>query len=163
MGSPATGTSRPSASSALTVTTEAGCVGAPIDHIARQTPNEPPPVHRNFEPGLPLVTGDEELLERVLFNLIQNALQASPPGSIVTVKTRSEAGMVEVCILDRGAGIDASDRERIFNPFYSTKSDGVGLGLSISAKIAAEHRGRIEVESEPGRGSAFRLLLPAAA
>ena len=71
--------------------------------------------------------------------------------------------MVEVCILDRGAGIDASDRERIFNPFYSTKSDGVGLGLSISAKIAAEHRGRIEVESEPGRGSAFRLLLPAAA
>jgi len=133
-----------------------------IDHIARQTPNDPLLVHRNYEPGIPAVSGDEELLERILFNLIQNALQASPPGSIVTVKTRSESGMVEACILDRGAGIAAGDRERIFNPFYSTKVGGVGLGLAISAKIASEHRGRIEVESELGRGSAFRLLLPAA-
>jgi signal transduction histidine kinase len=133
-----------------------------IDHLARETPNDPLLVHRNYEPGIPTVNGDEELLERVLFNLIQNALQASPPGSIVTVKTRSESGIVEACILDRGDGIAAGDMERIFNPFYSTKVGGVGLGLAISAKIASEHRGRIEVESEQGRGSAFRLLLPAA-
>jgi signal transduction histidine kinase len=97
----------------------------------------------------------------VLFNLIQNALQASPPDAVVTVKTRSDSGFVEAAILDRGVGISPADREQIFNPFYTTKAGGVGLGLAISAKIADEHRGTIVVESEPGRGSTFLLRLPA--
>lgn len=134
-----------------------------IDHIARQNPDRPPFIHRNYEPGLPLVNGDEELLERVLFNLIQNALQASPPDAVVTVKTRSDSGFVEAAILDRGVGISPADREQIFNPFFTTKAGGVGLGLAISAKIADEHRGTIVVESEPGRGSMFLLRLPALA
>ncbi len=132
-----------------------------IDHIARESPARPPFIHRNYEPGLPLVNGDEELLERVLFNLIRNALQASPPDSVVTVKTRSDSGVVEAAILDRGVGISPADQEQIFNPFFTTRAGGVGLGLAISAKIADEHRGSIAVESQPGRGSTFFLRLPA--
>lgn len=132
-----------------------------IEHLSRQSPDTSPFIHRNYEPGLPLVQGDEELLERVLFNLIQNALQASPPGAVVTVKTRHEDAIVEVAILDRGAGISPGDLEQIFNPFFSNKLGGVGLGLAISAKIVDEHRGSIDVESQPGRGSSFFLRLPA--
>jgi signal transduction histidine kinase len=131
-----------------------------IEHITRQSPDNPPFIHRNYEPGLPPVNGDEELLERVLFNLIQNAIQASPPGAVVTVKTRHENGIVEAAVLDRGAGISPNDREQIFNPFFSNKLGGVGLGLAISAKIVGEHHGSIEVESQPGRGSTFILRLP---
>lgn len=131
-----------------------------IEHIARENPAESLNIHRNYEPGLPLVLGDEELLERVLFNLIRNAIQASTPESVVTIKTRHEQGIVEVAILDRGAGIQSEDLERIFNPFFTTKAGGVGLGLAVSSKIADEHGGTIRVESEPGRGSAFYLRLP---
>lgn len=134
-----------------------------IDHLARQCPDNPPFIHRNYEPGLPLVHGDEELLERVLFNLIQNAVQASPPGAVVTVKTRRDQDFVEVAILDRGAGIPADDLEKIFNPFFTTKVGGVGLGLAISSQIIDQHGGVIRVESEPGRGSTFLLRIPAAA
>ncbi len=133
-----------------------------IEHLAREDPSRHFNVHRNYEPGLPPVLGDEELLERILFNLIQNAIQASPPGAVVTVKTRHEQGWVEAAILDRGAGIHAEDQERIFNPFFTTKVGGVGLGLAVSSKIADEHGGAIRVESVPGRGSTFFLRLPVA-
>ncbi len=133
-----------------------------IEHLANEDPSRPLNVHRNYDPGLPPVLGDEELLERILFNLIQNAVQASQEGAVVTVKTRHEQGLVEVAILDRGAGIPSEDLERIFNPFFTTKVGGIGLGLAISSKIADEHGGAIRVESEPGRGSVFFLRLPPA-
>lgn len=132
-----------------------------VEHLTRQTPGAPPPLHKNYDPALPRVEGDAELLERVFFNLIQNALQASPPDATVTMKTRHAAGVVEVAVLDRGAGIRAEDLEQIFNPFFTTKPGGVGLGLAICAKIVDEHGGRIRVESEVGRGSTFLVTLPA--
>jgi signal transduction histidine kinase len=67
---------------------------------------------------------------------------------------------VEISVIDRGAGIDGKDLESIFNPFFTTKPDGVGLGLAIVSKIVDEHGGQITVESEPGRGSIFRVFLP---
>lgn len=134
-----------------------------IEELRRQTPAQPPAVHRNFDPTLPLISADAELLDRVLFNLIQNAVQASPAESIVTVKTRHVPGYVEWAVVDRGTGIPAENREQIFNPFFTTKHGGVGLGLAISAKIADEHGGRITVESEPGKGSMFLITLPIAA
>jgi signal transduction histidine kinase len=134
-----------------------------IEELRRQTPTAPPAVHRNYDPTLPLITADAELLDRVLFNLIQNAVQASPPGAIVTVKTRHASGSVEWAVVDRGVGISEENREQIFNPFFTTKHGGVGLGLAISAKIVDEHQGRISVESEPGKGSIFLITLPLAA
>lgn len=131
-----------------------------IEQLARLTPGAPPEIHKNYDPTIPLIEGDAELLERVLLNLIRNAIQASPPGVTVTVKTRGGPEIVEIAVIDRGAGIQMSHREQIFNPFFTTKPNGVGLGLAITAKIVDEHGGRITVESEPGRGSMFLVSLP---
>jgi signal transduction histidine kinase len=67
---------------------------------------------------------------------------------------------VEVCVIDRGTGIEAKDLESIFNPFFTTKPDGVGLGLAICSKIVDEHGGHITVESSAGEGSVFHVVLP---
>ncbi len=103
---------------------------------------------------------DAELMERVFYNLILNAAQASSEGGTVTVKTRSAGGTAEVAVIDRGSGIESGNLKNIFNPFFTTKPSGVGLGLAIVFKIVDEHGGKITVESEAGKGSIFRVLLP---
>ncbi len=117
-------------------------------------------IYKNFSPEIPAFPLDAELLERVFYNLVLNAAQASPPGGTVTVKTRAASGTAEVVVIDRGSGIDPKNLDSIFNPFFTTKPSGVGLGLAIVAKIVDEHGGKIAVESEPGNGSVFRVLLP---
>ena len=133
-----------------------------IDQLAHQTPSAAPRIHRNYDPGIPLVQADGELLERVIFNLINNALQASPEGATITVKTLAAPGRVELAVIDRGSGVKPEHREQIFNPFFTTKPSGVGLGLAITAKIVDEHGGHISLNSEPGRGSTFVVSLPLA-
>jgi signal transduction histidine kinase len=120
-------------------------------------------IYKNYEPEIAPFPFDAELMERVFYNLILNAVQATAPGGAVTVKTRAAAGAVEVAVIDRGVGIDAQQRDSIFNPFFTTKPEGVGLGLAIVSKIVDEHGGKITVESEPGKGSVFHVLLPGAA
>ena len=117
-------------------------------------------VYRNYAPEIPPFPMDAELLERVFYNLVLNAAQASQKGGAVTVKTRAAGGTAEVAVIDRGAGIDPKHMETIFNPFFTTKPSGVGLGLAIVSKIVDEHGGKITVESELGKGSVFRVLLP---
>jgi two-component system, NtrC family, sensor histidine kinase HydH len=118
--------------------------------------------YKNYAPEIPPFRFDAELMERVLYNLILNAAQASPPSGTVTVKTRAADGTAEISIIDRGMGIDAAHLNTIFNPFFTTKPEGVGLGLAIVAKIVDEHGGKISVESETGRGSVFRVQVPMA-
>jgi len=122
-------------------------------------------IYKNYSPDIPEVAFDGELLERALLNLVTNAAQAIAPGSVVTVKTKMvETGAgagVEIAVIDRGSGIDPKHMESIFNPFITTKSEGVGLGLAIVSKIIDEHGGQIAVESTPGEGSVFRVYLPA--
>jgi two-component system, NtrC family, sensor histidine kinase HydH len=117
-------------------------------------------VFKNYSPEVPPVRLDCELMERVISNLLSNAAQASPAGGVVTVKTRLVNKSVEISIIDRGVGIEARNLESIFNPFFTTKPDGVGLGLAICSKIVSEHGGEIAVESVPGEGSVFRVYLP---
>lgn len=119
-------------------------------------------VYKNYSPDVPAFPLDAELMERVFYNLIVNAAQATAPGGAVTVKTRPVAGTAEVSVIDRGQGIDPKQIENIFNPFFTTKPDGVGLGLAIVSKIVDQHGGKIAVESEPGKGSVFRVYLPMA-
>jgi signal transduction histidine kinase len=116
--------------------------------------------YRNYQPDIPPFAFDAELLEHVFYNLLINAAQASPPGGAVTVKTRTGGADAEVSVIDRGCGIDPAQRDNIFNPFFTTKPQGVGLGLAIVSKIIDEHGGNIAVESEPGKGSVFRVILP---
>jgi signal transduction histidine kinase len=117
------------------------------------------------EPGLPRVQGRPDQLQQVILNLLTNAIAATPPGGRIDVTTRRLPmhGEVEIAVADTGRGIAASDRAKIFEPFFSTKEPGhaTGLGLFLTAEIVREHKGRIEIESEPGRGSTFRVLLPA--
>jgi two-component system, NtrC family, sensor histidine kinase HydH len=135
-----------------------------IDEAVAQVEKHNPPlevsIYKNYSPDIPPFPFDRQLIERVLYNLLLNAAQASPPQGSVTVKTRQAGDIVEIDVIDRGTGIAAKDRESIFNPFFTTKSSGVGLGLAIVSKIVDEHGGQIAVESEPGAGSVFRVSLP---
>jgi signal transduction histidine kinase len=117
-------------------------------------------IYKNYEPEMAPFPFDSELMERVFYNLVLNAAQATAAGGAVTVKTRAAAGVAEVAVIDRGSGIDGKDLDTIFNPFFTTKPQGTGLGLAIVSKIVDEHGGKIAVESDPGKGSIFRVLLP---
>lgn len=144
-------------------------IGEVIDEAVAQVEKHTPPldvsIYKNYSPDIPAFLMDRQLIERVLYNLLLNAAQASPPQGSITVKTRQagdteEGSTVEIDVIDRGTGIAPKDRESIFNPFFTTKSSGVGLGLAIVSKIIDEHGGQITVESEPGAGSVFRVFLP---
>ncbi len=132
-----------------------------ISQIERGQPRRDVTIYRNYSPDVRPFSFDAELLERVFYNLLLNAAQATAPGGEVTVKTRTLDGSVEISVIDRGTGIEAAQLENIFNPFFTTKKEGVGLGLPIVSKIVDLHGGKISVESQPGKGSIFRVFLPA--
>jgi two-component system, NtrC family, sensor histidine kinase HydH len=117
-------------------------------------------IYRNYAPEIAPFPYDAELMERVFYNLVLNAVQATAPGGAVTVKTRAAVGTAEIAVIDRGVGIEPKNLRTIFNPFFTTKPEGVGLGLAIVSKIVDEHGGKITVESEVGKGTIFRVLLP---
>jgi signal transduction histidine kinase len=133
-----------------------------LDRAIAEAEREAPgiAVYRNYAPEIPPFAFDAELMERVFYNLVLNAAQATAHGGTVTVKTRAEGRIAEIAVIDRGAGIGAAQMKDIFNPFFTTKPEGVGLGLAIVAKIVDEHGGKIAVESEPGKGSIFCVSLP---
>ncbi|AMV36511.1 ATP-binding protein [Planctomyces sp. SH-PL62] len=111
---------------------------------------------------LPAVTCSPGKINQVVLNLLINAIDASPPGSSVTLRTRPHGDGVTIEVIDQGVGIAPDFRRRIFDPFFTTKpvGKGTGLGLSISYGIIQDHGGRIEVESAPGEGSHFTVFLP---
>lgn len=117
-------------------------------------------IYRNYAPEIPPFPFDAELMEHVFYNLIVNAAQASPKGAAVTVKSRANGNIAEIAVIDRGSGISPETMKNIFNPFFTTKPTGVGLGLAIVAKIVDQHGGKIAVESQPGEGSIFCVTLP---
>lgn len=114
----------------------------------------------DYCPDLRPFSFDAELMERVFFNLFLNGAQAMPQGGAVRIATRCSNGVVETEVADTGSGIAPENLEAIFNPFFTTKPDGVGLGLAIVSKIVDDHGGKIAVSSEPGRGTTFRVTLP---
>lgn len=109
-----------------------------------------------------LVSYDPQQIEQVLINLIHNAIQAMPNRGTLKVCLNQVDGAAEVAIQDTGTGISPENLKRIFDPFFTTKPEGVGtgLGLSVSYGIIANHKGRIEVESEEGKGTTFTIYLP---
>jgi signal transduction histidine kinase len=112
-------------------------------------------------PELPPAAGDAELLQQAVTNLVANAIQAMPKGGTVTLGARlGPDGAVEIRVADEGVGIPAADLEKIFRLYYTTKSQGSGIGLSMVYRIAQMHDGRIDVESEVNRGTVMILTLP---
>jgi PAS domain S-box-containing protein len=117
---------------------------------------------------LPLARGDEQRLGQVIVNLLMNAAQAIPPGKIsnheVAIRARREADRIVIEVKDTGPGIAPGDLSRIFEPFFTTKTlgEGTGLGLSVCHGIVTSMGGEIQVESEIGKGTVFRVILPVA-
>jgi signal transduction histidine kinase len=119
-----------------------------------------------------MVDGDSDLLHRAIFNLVLNAAQALGDGGTVTVSMRAatadtvpggvvpEAGAIRLLIEDNGPGMPADVRDRIFTPFFTTKPRGSGLGLPVVHRAIEAHRGVVLVDSSPGSGTRFTIILP---
>lgn len=112
--------------------------------------------------GTPPIHGDAETLSRVFSNLIINAAQAMPNGGSLSISAQldSSSSSLRISFRDTGIGMDETTARNIFNPFFTTKDKGVGLGLALTRKIIEDHRGTIEVMSEKGKGTTFTVLLP---
>jgi two-component system nitrogen regulation sensor histidine kinase GlnL len=125
-----------------------------------------------LDPSIPPVQGDENLLTRLFLNLIKNAREAISHDGEVIIETRVTSNyhmtgpgrrsspMVDIIISDSGCGIAEDELERIFTPYFTTKTDGNGLGLAISQKIIEDHQGLLKIESTPGEGTAVTVSLP---
>lgn len=111
---------------------------------------------------LPPVEIDPELMRNCLVNFITNAAQAMPDGGTVTLGAVYDPGteIFRLTVADQGRGIAPEDLEKVFQPYFTTREAGIGLGLAITERIVKEHRGTIEVASEPGRGTCFTIVLP---
>ena len=142
-------------------------VGALLAEVARlMTPDAARTGTRialDVTPDLPTVSGDAGLLQQACTNLVTNAIQAMPNGGVVTLGAcRGKDGGIEVRVRDEGVGIAAEDLDRIFRLYYTTKPQGSGIGLSMVYRIVQMHDGRIEVDSEVGRGTMMTMTLPVA-
>jgi len=116
----------------------------------------------HLDPTLPPIQGDPDSLYRAFSNIVINAIQAMPEGGALTVFSEMDSAhpMAKITFRDTGVGMDENTTKNLFNPFFTTKDMGVGLGMALTHKIIEDHRGTIEVMSEQGRGSAFILRLP---
>jgi PAS domain S-box-containing protein len=131
--------------------------------VGKQMSKERIQIITRLDPSLPKVRGEPHALQQVLINLLVNARDAMPEGGTVRIETSPaidpEEG-VRLVVADTGPGIPADILPRISEPFYTTKAAGTGLGLPLSYNIIREHKGRVEVESAPGRGTTFIITLP---
>jgi signal transduction histidine kinase/putative methionine-R-sulfoxide reductase with GAF domain len=118
-------------------------------------------VEKEFQ-SLPIILMDREQMKQVFLNLLLNAIQAMPGGGHLTLRGQnSEDGQwIHISIQDSGIGISSENINKLFDPFFSTKEGGIGLGLSITHRIIDQHHGKIEVESAPGKGTLFTIWLP---
>jgi len=119
-------------------------------------------VNENFSSGLPKINIDSELIVQVLSNLINNAIHAMPEGGTLTISASpgDTKNFITITIKDTGCGIAKQDLSKIFEPFYTTKSQGTGLGLAIIRNIIDKHNGSINCESIAGKGTSFIIKLP---
>lgn len=106
------------------------------------------------------IPGRGEQVQQALLNLVLNALQVMPDGGVLKVSSLLHANELGIRVTDTGPGIAMEDRERIFNPFVTTRDTGTGLGLAITQRIIQSHDGHIVLDSTPGQGSSFTLFLP---
>jgi signal transduction histidine kinase len=135
-----------------------------LDHVlllmSKQLGERRIEVRRESPPDLPAVRAVGSQVQQVLLNLVLNALDAMPEGGSLEIRARSVRRGVEVTFEDSGPGIPAEQQARIFDPFFSTKQNGTGLGLTVSYNIITAHGGALEVVPGTGSGACFRLFLP---
>lgn len=133
-----------------------------LDQVGHQVSLDPYTVTRDYRGKEIVIEADEDQLRQVFTNLIVNGLQAMEGGGtlFVDIGVDPEAGVCRVAVADTGPGITGEQVEKLFTPFYTTKSQGTGLGLAVSYGIVQDHGGEIEVLSEQGQGTIFCVVLP---
>ncbi|HID55955.1 TPA: hypothetical protein EYP37_05465 [Candidatus Poribacteria bacterium] len=114
----------------------------------------------DLDEGIPLLMLDEDQLNRALMNVLRNSIEAMPEGGKLIVSTKLKGDTAVIKISDSGSGIERSEWDKIFLPFYSTKKDGTGLGLPLAEQIIREHGGSISLTSVVGEGTTFTISLP---
>jgi len=113
-----------------------------------------------LDENLPKILFDERYMKQALLNLIKNAQAAMPKGGVFTVATKFADNEIRISLCDTGIGISKEDLAKIFEPYFTTRETGTGLGLTQVYKIIREHQGEITVDSSPGTGAEFRIILP---
>jgi len=117
-------------------------------------------IEQMYEPDNLLIKGDPDKLTQVLLNILLNSLQATDSGGTIHIAVTIHHEMANIVVRDNGAGIEPQHLERIFDPYFTTKNDGTGLGLSLSSKIVEDHHGSIAIESVEGVGTTVTVSLP---
>jgi len=132
-----------------------------VQEVLAEYPVEPHiELRTELDPQLPLVVVDKDQIRQVFMNLIVNAVQAMPQGGQLTVKTSTEGGFALVSFTDTGCGIPEEHLEKVFQPLFTTKAKGLGLGLAVSKSLLEANKGEIAVESQAGHGTTFVVKLP---
>ncbi|MBG9916962.1 ATP-binding protein [Bacillus sonorensis] len=118
-------------------------------------------IKKAFEQGKEWeINGDENQIKQVFINLIKNGIEAMPDGGKITISSEQEGDFVKISIKDEGGGISQDDLDKLGEPFFSTKKEGTGLGLTICLNIIGAHNGEMKIDSKLGEGSTFHILLP---
>jgi signal transduction histidine kinase len=128
--------------------------------LARIHPPDGVDVAVRIDPAMPMIQADSGQLDQVFFNIITNALQAMPDGGRLTIEGEARDGGVAMVVIDTGGGIPPERCKQVFEPLYTTKRNGIGFGLAVTRQLVENHQGRIEVQSEVGKGSRFTVFLP---
>jgi signal transduction histidine kinase len=131
-----------------------------MEHHLTRFKNVTVDVRRSTDPAI--VHVDRIHIQQALVNLINNAAQAMPEGGAIKISSGTDNGLGYITVADEGSGIDKETLEKIFEPFFTTKprGEGTGLGLSLSRRLLEANGGSLDVETTPGKGSTFRLLIP---
>ena len=137
-----------------------------LDFVAADLRRHSVSLHTEFAPDLPKLWVDPIQIDQVMMNLVRNAIDAMSESAAgpreLTIRSRlTDGGLIEVSVVDTGPGFDPDSGNRLFDAFYTTKAEGMGMGLAISRSIIEAHGGRLWAESQPGRGAIFRFTLPA--
>jgi PAS domain S-box-containing protein len=128
--------------------------------LERQAPPQDVQVATEIAANLPITFVDPQQIALVLANLVNNAYQAMPDGGVLTISAQQDNGTVVLSVRDTGCGIPRENMDRLFEPLFTTKPRGIGLGLATSKSLVEANGGSIDVESQEGRGSAFTITLP---
>lgn len=139
-----------------------------VDHVAALIREDPGRAERvqlsvGIDPAVPAFPFDADQMTQVLWNIALNGVEAMEGPGRLDITVARQGAVVAIAVTDTGGGIPVEERRRVFEPFYSRKRSGTGLGLTIARRIVATHGGRIDVESTPGQGSRFTVVLPLAA
>ena len=133
---------------------------SPLEIHSFTAENQRVVVETDLADGIPPVTANSQELEQVFLNLFVNALQAMPSGGLLKVSSTNFENKIHIQVSDNGPGVALENRERIFNPFVTTRDSGTGLGLAITQRIVQGHGGHIVLYSTPGQGANFTICLP---